>query len=93
MNNALRTVIMRLGSPLPRKLASKLSITRATLFLLSLFIANPKALSWAGLSDTISSPWRWTLYWAATLVAVALLAREFAEMFHRAAVGRRRKGN
>ena len=88
MIKALRTVTMRLGSPLPRKLASNLAIARSTLFFLSLLIGNRKVLSWVGLADTISSPWRWTMFWAVTLVAAALLAREFAEKFHRSAVRR-----
>lgn len=88
MIQRLRTVIMRTGRPLPQKLASTLAFVRSSLLLVALLTVNPNALSLVGLSDAISSPWRWIVFWAASAVAVTMLAREFAEKFHRAAVRR-----
>jgi len=69
-----------------------LAFVRSSLILVALVALNPNALSLVGLSEAISSPWRWIVFWPALAVAVIMLAREFAEKFHRAAVRRASQG-
>ena len=84
----MRTATMRLGHPLPEKLAGYLVIIRMSLITLFLLGINTRVLRGLGLPDAMSSPWGSALVWTIFLVAIALLAREFAEKYHRAAARR-----
>lgn len=82
MITPLRNAIMRFGRPLPEKRASALVVVRSMLILVFLLVGNPVVTSWVGLSDSAFSMLRWPVL----LVVVAMLAREFAEKFHRAEI-------
>ena len=82
MTKFLRNATMRFGRPLPEKLASTLMVARSMLILVFLLNGNPVVAARLGMSDSIFGMFRWLVL----LVVVALLAREFAEKFHRAQV-------